>query len=75
MNADSPLLGIYVSTLQQSNLRGTQPVPIRHQKNRLIPLRPNDLEQTAQLILCKEVNSALLRTSHVRRGERLHHGR
>ena len=36
MNADPPLLGVHISLLQQPNLRRPQPMPIRHEKNRLV---------------------------------------
>src|SRR5262249_40490323 len=63
VNADSPLLGIHISPLQQSNLRRPQPVPIRHEEYCLVPLRANDLKQLPQLVLREKVNGALLRTS------------
>ena len=45
-------------------------MPIRHQRNCLVALRANDLEQLPQLILCEAVNSARLRRSDALSGVR-----
>ncbi len=50
-------------------------MPIRHEKNCLVPLRPNNLEQLAELVLREEVDRALLRTSDVLSGARPDSGR
>jgi 16S rRNA U1498 N3-methylase RsmE len=75
VNADPPLLRIHISSLQQSNLRRSQPMPIRYKKNCLVTLRPNHLEQLPQLILCEEVDSTRIRMSNTRRGVRPDSGR
>jgi len=63
VTADPPLFCIHIGTLQQSNLRRPQPVPIRQQKNRLVPFRVNRLEQLPELVLREKVDDAFCSSS------------